>query len=231
MLPAERGAHVRLDAYVATADADGIQIHQYAPARVRTSLDDGRRIAFDIETAYPADGRIRVVLAEDVAGEFTLSLRVPAWADGAQLTVHAGGHDEDAPVQPGWATARRAFRAGDTVELRLPMAPRVTRPDPRIDAARGCIAVERGPEVLALESVDLPGEADVADIVIDPAVDPVERDGRVWVRTATRRAPEPDWPYGHPADDVAGPVEVPLVPYRQWAQRGPSTMRVWIPTA
>ena len=35
------------------------------------------------------------------------------------------------------------------------MAPRVIWPDPHIDAVRGCVAIERGPEVLALESTDL----------------------------------------------------------------------------
>lgn len=45
---------------------------------------------------------------------------------------------------------------GDRVELILDMTPRVVRSDHRIDAVRGCVAVQRGPEVLALESVDLP---------------------------------------------------------------------------
>ena len=42
------------------------------------------------------------------------------------------------------------------------------------------------------------------------------------------------WPYGDEID--AAPVgasvqEVALVPYHDWAERGPSTMRVWIPTS
>ncbi|MNU02028.1 hypothetical protein D3C72_2456110 [compost metagenome] len=41
------------------------------------------------------------------------------------------------------------------------------------------------------------------------------------------------WPYGERRDGVgaAASVEVPLVPYHEWAERGPSTMRVWIPAA
>lgn len=31
-------------------------------------------------------------------------------------------------------------------------------------------------------------------------------------------------------DSDGEPIDVPLVPYREWANRGPSTMRVWIPT-
>ncbi|MDQ2661903.1 MAG: glycoside hydrolase family 127 protein, partial [Actinomycetota bacterium] len=115
----------------------------------------------------------------------------------------------------------RAFAAGDVVELELPMQPRFTAPDPRIDAVRGCLTVERGPEVFALESVDLVGAGasvtDVADVVLDAAVPPREADGQVLVRVRSREA-------------GAKTVEVPLVPYHEWAERGPSTMRVWIPT-
>ena len=42
-----------LAAYVATTDDDGLQLHQYAPARIRTTLADGRRVELDVETAYP----------------------------------------------------------------------------------------------------------------------------------------------------------------------------------
>ncbi|MFI5695486.1 hypothetical protein ACIA58_26780 [Kribbella sp. NPDC051586] len=40
-----------------------------------------------------------------------------------------------------------------------------------------------------------------------------------------RRRPGPRTPAGRPARSL----EVPLIPYRDWAERGPSTMRVWIP--
>ncbi|MGA7148282.1 MAG: hypothetical protein WBX17_07330 [Microbacterium sp.] len=43
---------------------------------------------------------------------------------------------------------------------------------------------------------------------------------------------EGHWPYGEePQGQPTAPADVPLVPYHDWAQRGPSTMRVWIPLA
>ncbi|WP_417504338.1 glycoside hydrolase family 127 protein [Microbacterium sp.] len=200
-----------LAAYVATADDEGVQLHQYAPASVRTTLPDGRVIALDIETGYPADGGIRVTIADDA--EFTLTLRVPAWAAGATVRVDADGESAQHPAAPGTVEVRRAFRTGDVVELTLPLAARVTSPDPRVDAVRGSVVVERGPEVLALESLDF--GADVVDAVV--AGEPVESGGRVRMPLRNRASGE-----------VA---EALLVPYHDWAQRGPSTMRVWIPTA
>lgn len=218
-----------LAAYVATADDDGVQLHQYAPATIRTTLPDGTAVAFDVETGYPLHGAVRVHVREDAT--WTLSLRVPAWAGGARLVVD--GAEE--PVAPGTVEVRRAFRAGDVVELHLPVTPRFTAADPRIDAVRGCLAVERGPEVLCLESVDLAATSagrfdDIAGVRIDPAVPPREVDGAVVVRLRRSSGPAHPWPYGGPDAGEEGEVlDVPLVAYHEWAQRGPSTMRVWLP--
>jgi uncharacterized protein len=132
---------------------------------------------------------------------------------------------------------RRAFRAGAVVELHLPVGPRFTAADPRIDAVRGCLAVERGPEVLCLESVDLLAAAgdrldDVGTVRLDAAVAPRDVDGAVVVRLRRSVPPEQAWPYGGPAPDPGEegePLDVPLVPYHGWGERGPSTMRVWLP--
>ncbi|WP_250556984.1 glycoside hydrolase family 127 protein [Pseudonocardia lacus] len=225
--------------YVATADDDGVQLHQYTPATVRTTLPDGRPIAFDVETDYPRDGVVRVHVRGDSAAPWTLTLRVPAWASGARLRVlPAAGEPAERDVEPGSATVHRAFADGDVVELHLPVAPRLTAADPRIDAVRGCLAVERGPEVLCLESVDLAAATDgqvddVADVGIDPSVPPREVDGAVVVRLRAAGAKDAAWPYGAPPspNGVGDGVDVALVAYHDWAERGPSTMRVWMPIA
>ncbi|WP_198410825.1 glycoside hydrolase family 127 protein [Microbacterium halophytorum] len=222
-----------LAAYVATADDDGVQLHQFAPSTVRTSLGGGRSVALAVDTEYPRAGEVSVTIGESPGGEWALSLRVPAWAEGARCVVEAAdGSREEVPATPGYAVVRREFASGDRVVLSLPMAPRVTRPDPRIDAVRGTIAVERGPEVYALESVDLPGGADVADAELVADEPPREADGRVVAMLRLREHPDAAWPFGTAQAPASGaPVEVPLVPYHSWAQRGPSTMRVWIPEA
>jgi DUF1680 family protein len=213
-----------LAAYVATTDDDGLQLHQYAPARIRTALPDGRRVDLDVETAYPREGTVRVRVATTEDRPWTLTLRVPAWADGATLTTPDGS----TPATPGTVSLTRRFEAGDVVELHLPVAPRVSTADPRIDAVRGCVVVERGPEVLCLESVDL--GADVGDARLDVVAGVREVDGRVLATIATRKADEPAWPYGSADEPGDGSVtEVPLIPYHDWANRGPSTMRVWLP--
>ena len=216
-----------LAAYVATTDDDGLQLHQYAPARIRTSLPDGRPIELDVETDYPRTGRVVLRSVATQESRWTLSLRVPRWAGGAALVVDG----ERREAGPGTVEVTRTFRAGDEVVLELPVLPRFTWPDPRIDAVRGCVAVERGPEVLCVESVDLDG-AHVDTMRLDPSHPPRESAGQVLVRARPVKFAEPDWPYDGPAGEVGvgEPGDVRLIAYHDWANRGPSTMRVWIPT-
>jgi DUF1680 family protein len=222
-----------LAAYTATVDDDGIQLHQYAPATIRTGLPDGRVVALRTTTDYPADGVVRVEVLEDAGGAYTMSLRVPAWASEATLVDEpSSGERVTRTVEPGIATVSRDFKIGDVVELTLPMSPRLVRPDPRIDAVRGCVAIERGPEVLCLESTDLPADADsLSDVRLNVEVTPHEVDGQVRVQLLIGTNAVRGWPYADvPSDLVRSHVaDVALVPYHDWANRGPSTMRVWLP--
>jgi uncharacterized protein len=214
--------------YLATADEAGVQLHQYAPAAIDTVVA-GSRFALTMATSYPDDGTITVRVDASDGGERTVSLRVPAWAEGATVT---GPDGESRAVEAG-RTARvtAAFAPGDEIRLHLPVSPRWTVPDPRIDAVRGCAAVERGPVVLCAESIDLPGGANVAELTVDTSVAPLERDGRIYV-SAQVHDRDGDWPYGPATPDEEGKsAEVPLIPFHRRANRGPSSMRVWLPVA
>ena len=211
----------QLASYVATATADGVQVHQLASCTIDTDLDAGR-ISLDVATRYPDDGAVTITVLHAPDAETEIAVRVPAWARGAALL---DGRAVDGDV----ARVRRRFAAGDVIRLELPVQARVSVPDPRIDAARGCVAVERGPLVLCVESVDLDGE-DVAGLRVDAAS--VRESGGAVTLTGVLTAPsEASWPYGPREGAAAGrTVEVALTPYHSWAERGPSTMRVWLPT-
>ena len=221
-----------LDAYVATAGDAALQLQQFAPAHIRTTLGNGEAVELDVETSYPDDGLVRVRIGRDAKEPWSLELRVPGWAGSATIRVDSADEDgEEQVVGTGYATVSRRFRAGDVVSLRLPLAPHFVEPDPRIDAVRGCVAVQRGPVVYALESVDLPnGWKDVADVAVDTSVAPRDSGGRVVVQLSRRLTADRAWPYnGDGQAPAEASVPVALVPYHDWAERGPSTMRIWIP--
>jgi hypothetical protein len=217
--------------YVATAADDGVQLHQYAPARIQAGS-----VELAVETDYPWSGTVTVEVVSSGDEEWTLSLRVPAWARNATL-------DGEAVPAGGYAQATRRWSAGDRVVLDLDVSPRLTAASPRIDAVHGCLAVERGPMVYCFEAVDLPDGADLADIAFEPGAEPVDSD------TIDQLAGAPGVAVGGCVRDLDGwshveyadvgeipsapttPVRLLAVPYFTWANRGQGGMRVWVPGA
>ncbi|GAA2674816.1 glycoside hydrolase family 127 protein [Actinoplanes palleronii] len=218
-----------LTAYIATTDDDGVQLHQYTAADVGVTLPGDRRVAFRVDTDYPATGRITVRITESPGTPWTLTLRIPPWATGATLMTSDGGVTE---VAPGSARLRRVFTPGELVILDLPLHPRLTVADPRVDAVRGCAAVERGPIVYCAESVDLPAGVALDALRLTPSL--TDTPGAVLATCEVTALPDENWPYSGtpsplPARRSPATAVIPLRPYHSWAGRGPSTMRVWIP--
>jgi uncharacterized protein len=243
-----------LDAYLATATGDGIQLHQFAGGDFSFGDADGPDAgaaagAIRVTTEYPWQGVVGIEIVES-AGTWSLDVRVPVWSDETSLTVNG---EPLAVVAGEYARITREWRAGDVVRLDLDMSVHVYAADARIDAARGQVAVERGPLVYALEHADQDGAA-VDDVLLDPdgVVTTSARgellDGIVTVELtgATPSAHAATaWPYrrvdatggvGFPGADVesaAAPPEaaaLTAIPYFAWANRGTGPMRVWIPT-
>ena len=207
-----------LAAYLATADSAGLQIHQYADSRIRTTLGDSRRVGVELATGYPDDGTVTVRVTETDGQPWALTLRVPSWADGAELV----DGDERRPVTPGTVVVERPFPVGDEVTLNaaadaaLDLARPADRCHPRLRGGRA------GPLVLCAESVDLPGQRHVDLLRVDPSVPPRDRDGSVVVAARFLDPAGDGWPYAA-ADAVAVPVaaDVLAVPRHPPTTRGP----------
>ena len=233
-----------LEHYLATSDTGGLQIHQYATGRYTGDLD-GASVAVRVETEYPWQGAIGVTVEDTPADRpWTLSLRVPQWCGEYRVRCGDMEYDQtDAPVADGWLRLERTWAPGDRVVLELALDPRLTAADPRVDAVRGCVAIERGPLVYCLEQVDHPGGG-LDDIVLDTtrplAVEhrPDLLGGVTTVAAAGHRRHVADagwWPYSS-ADSEApntdnDPVELTAIPYYAWANRQDGSMRVWLPTS
>lgn len=228
-----------LQHYLASGDEQGLQIHQFV-----TGVYETDRVRVRAETDYPWHGTIALTVEESPAdGPWTLSLRIPQWCREFRVRCGTESYDRsDAPVEEGWLRLTRTWRPGDRVLLELGLEPRLTAADPRVDAVRGCVAIERGPLVHCLEQVDHPGGG-LDDVVLDPSRPlavkhrPDLLGGVTTVVAAGRRRRIPDrgwWPYAPAADADAEPggepVELTAIPYHVWANREDGSMRVWLPT-
>lgn len=214
-----------LQDHVAVARDNVLYVGIYADARI-TAND----LTVKVTTNYPWDGEITLTVEKAPSGERAIAFRIPAWAKDATLTP--AGEQVD-----GWVVVRRTFVAGDVVRLSLPMKPRAHGVHPYVDAARGAIAVARGPLVYCVEQQDV--AAPVDDLLLSPAAvraatvreQDVHRVLELTAKVAPAPAPEL-YPVitGHVTEAAVGEVPVTLVPYFLWGNRQALAMRVWLRT-
>ncbi|HET6188602.1 MAG TPA: beta-L-arabinofuranosidase domain-containing protein [Trebonia sp.] len=221
-----------LDHYIASTGIDitgagTLYLHLLTGSRVA-----GAGLDVEVVTGYPWSGRVEVTVLTAAAGERGLAVRIPAWSEATGFRLN---DDPERPVAPAgsYLLLRRAWRPGDRVTVELDMTPRVRRPDRRVDAVRGCVAVERGPLVYCFEQADQPAGTRVDDLLLAPggvlAEVPVMLDGvgeTIQVRVPARALGPGDTP-----DGSTGDVTAVGVPYFQWDNRDGGPMRVWMPEA
>jgi hypothetical protein len=189
------------------------------------------------QTEYPWQGQIKITFRQETGREVALRMRVPAWAETANLKVN--GSAAGVTVKPGsYAEVKRAWKAGDTVELSLPMEPRLLEANPKVEEARNQVAVARGPVVYALESTDLPAGIKPMDVALPlaakltPRYDAALLGGVVVIEGEGRLISQGDWSgllYRPVKPGKSESVKLKLIPYYAWNNRGVPHMSVWIP--
>jgi DUF1680 family protein len=226
--------------YFATVSHKGLQIHQYGQSSIEAELRSGREVGVAVETNYPWDGRVVLTVTHTDSQPWELRLRRPRWCTLPALRV-AGQPVEVAGHGASYIAIERVWQPGERVELTLPMAPRLVEANPRLESARDCAAIERGPIVYCLEQCDSP-TASVLAVQIDPSA-PLGTNwqpdllGGVCVVHARGVGVETEpWaddglyrPLGPDPLVARQPVSLTAVPYYAWANREPGAMRVWIP--
>jgi len=224
--------------YVATTSAAGLQIHQYIASEIAADLG-GNPVKVRLETAYPWEGQIKLIVEETGDAPWEIALRIPAWCEEASIQI--GDHLSDVSANAGgYVRFKRTWQPGEAVQLNLRLTPRLIQPHPRVDATRGSLAITYGPLVYCFEGVDLPAGVNLSDVRIHSTA-PLEA---IWREDMLGKIVEIK---AHGAvEDLSAwedilyralslvtpsyqDLELTAVPYYAWANRGPGTMRVWLP--
>jgi uncharacterized protein len=103
---------------------DGLVAALYSPCEVRTTVRSTEVHILE-ETEYPFRGGVRITIEPATALSFPLRLRIPAWVSGSVILIN--GLQVDAPQDGGFAKIERTWKAGDALELRFPMSPRIVK--------------------------------------------------------------------------------------------------------
>jgi DUF1680 family protein len=222
--------------YAYSLSKDGVWVNLYGGSVFNTRHADGAALKLTQETDYPWDGRVRITLDIVPAAAFSVRLRVPGWAVGAAMSVNGTPAGKD--LRPGfYHEVRRVWSAGDVLELRLPMRAQLLQAHPFVEEARNQVAVKRGPLVYCLESTDLPRGVAVSEVVLPRRIALQPRHDGKFVGGVTvlegkaEAVAASNWGkelYRQLDPDGGRAVELKLIPYYAWGNRGRSEMTVWL---
>jgi len=228
--------------YVYATEGDDVYVNLFVGGSAKLS-PNGHAVRLRQDTRYPWDGRIMLSVDPDQARSFAINVRVPGWTGddvmpgglykfidrGAEpVTIAVNGKAVDARASHGFARIDRQWRAGDKVEINLPMPVRRVVADPRVQDDAGRVTLERGPIVYAAEWPDNGGHALNIVVPDDAKLGSEFRGdllGGVEVVTGTVQA------MARASDGQlrAQPHHLVAIPYFAWANRGMGEMEVWLP--
>lgn len=214
--------------YAYSLDKAGLYVNLYGSNRLQQA-----GLELTQESNYPWDGQVNLRIDKIPSQPFTIFLRIPGWC--RQYAVQVNGQQVPLTPQEGFVAVKRAWKRGDRISLSMDMPVTLVESNPLVEETRNQVAVKRGPLVYCMESSDQP--MNIFDVAI-PAdmkwgIKATMLGNRpvVAITGQARRKVGAAWGqmlYRELKNDYQ-PVEVTMIPYYAWANRGQSEMTVWMP--
>ena len=210
--------------FAASVDADGVVVNLYDAGTAKLTLRNGKTVVLTIETIYPSDGKILIMVDPESSARFAFKARIPAWCRESTVKVNGKAVKMDTG-KDGYAAIKRKWAKGDKLELNFKLEPRVMVGDHK---NAGKIAVMYGPLVLAADEALLGTEGMLVNEVNIGNPD----------LTALAITPEPapdkvkHWPHANVfhinAFSRGATNEIRLIPFADAGSLG-EQYRVWLP--
>ncbi len=187
------------------------------------------------ETNYPWGGDVKITVSLTQKKEFVIAIRIPGWAqnkpvpsdlyhyltpNNKEINLKINNELIEFQIENGFAKIQRIWKDNDTIELNFPMPIRRVLSNPKVKENYDKVAIERGPIVYCIESVDNEVES-IFNIKLNDNVlleEKYQSDLLNGIVTITRSIPNND----------KNLEKIHLIPYYAWANRGKSQMVVWI---
>lgn len=214
--------------YFAMNVGDTLYINLYGESQTKAELV-GTPVTLTQQTDYPFDGEVavRLELPESVTG--TVALRIPAWSQKTGLTIN--GETVTFDVKEGFAYVTRQWQDGDLLQLSLDMTPQKLYASTKITEDIGKVAITRGPLVYVAEEKD--NGADLGTLWLTDA--PLTAEGNeellphaVYLKGTGKRLMDQENGTYTTAKPTFEAVEVTLIPYFMWGNRGYGEIRIWL---
>jgi DUF1680 family protein len=228
-----------LPGYFYSTSADGIYVHFYDNSELNWHLENGVGLKVTQQTSYPWDGNVDIAVTPEKISEFTFYVRIPGWADHAQVSVN--GKTQSGAAPGAYLPIRRQWASGDTIQLKVEVVPQVIEANPRVADDTGRVAIQRGPLIYCLEELDQPSGTVLSDVAVNPGRRPADQfqtefksdllggmvvlhhTGVVYERGASEKLL-----YSHYGRETSTrKVPLTFIPYYAWANRQATSMQVW----
>ncbi len=144
--------------------ADGLYVNLFIGGTVTVPGVAGTDVRLVQTTDYPWDGKVSIAVHPKTARKFVVRVRVPnraisrlysAAPDSNGVTsIAVNGRAVKPPIENGYAVLDRVWKAGDRIELVLPLEVQRVRASAKIAANQGRVALRYGPLVYNIEKVD-----------------------------------------------------------------------------
>jgi len=230
--------------YIYAKSDDAIYVNLFVGSNTMIPLKNGN-VGVKMETNYPWEGKVKLMIDPAKNSKFSLYLRVPGWAQGQTSTndlydlsdfgsaiiyLKVNGKDETVRMENGYMIINREWKKGDIVMYELPMQTNKVIAREELKQDKGRIAIQRGPVVYCVEGADNNGKA--WNIIIPENTKFETIDYKVLDESIKALTAEvPVVTIGE--DGVSLKTEkkkIIAIPYYTWANRGKNEMQVWLPT-
>jgi hypothetical protein len=145
-------------------DKTGLYVNMFVGSRIHVGQVAGTGVEVVQKTEYPWKGSVSITINPEEAKTFSVYVRVPdrttsklykeSPAVRGLKSIAVNGKQMAPTIQKGYAVVTREWKAGDRIEIELPMEPQRIVADERIKADAGLVALQYGPLVYNVEKAD-----------------------------------------------------------------------------
>jgi DUF1680 family protein len=150
--------------WVYAKSADGVYVNLFVGSTITVENVGSTDVEMVQATDYPWNGKVAITVNPKVAKSFSVRVRVPNHEHSSlyQSTPEVGGltslvvNGVAVPhtMEKGYAVVTRTWKAGDKIELVVPMKVQRVRASTRIAADQNKVALRYGPLMYSIEKVD-----------------------------------------------------------------------------
>ena len=232
-----------LPGYIYAVHEHDLFVNLYMSNKAEVMIEENK-VQLIQTSNYPWDGEITIEVNPESQSDFNLKLRIPGWSYGKPIpgdlykylekgnnknTAQLNGNEVEMILEKGYLTINNNWKKGDVVKLNLPMEIQLVESHQNVIDNKNRVAIERGPIVYCIESVDNKGE--VFNLIMPefaPFASQWEQDMLGGIHKINADAISFVLKIG--GDEVKTKSHnLVAIPYYAWSHRGIGEMAVWLP--